>query len=99
MGAEKIGGTILNVLEDLGLRDAKKCAIIISRWDKIAGEGLKNLVNPERYRHGILHISVMNHSWAQELQMLKPQFLKKINAEIGKDVVKDIRFQVQGKSR
>ncbi|NIS76030.1 MAG: DUF721 domain-containing protein [Deltaproteobacteria bacterium] len=96
MKTEKIGETVLSLLENLGLKDAKKCALIISQWEEIAGEGLINLVKPESFRFGTLHLSVSNHSWAQELQLLKPQFLKKVNGILGKEAVKDIRFKVRG---
>jgi hypothetical protein len=97
MKTEKIGGTVLGILENLGLNDAKKCAMIISHWDTIAGEGLTNLAKPESFRYGTLHLSVSNHSWAQELQLMKPQFIQKVNGILGKEAVKDIRFKVRGK--
>ena len=96
MKTQRIGGTVLDLLDSLGLNDAKKCAMIISAWDNIAGEKLTNLVRPESFRYGTLHLSVSNHSWAQELQLLKPQFMKKVNGVLGKDAVKDIRFRVRG---
>lgn len=96
MDKERIGGTVLRLLENLGLKDVKECALIISKWDQIAGEGLLHLVKPESLRCGILHLSVSNHSWAQELQLQKPIFLKKINKALGVEAVKDIRFKVRG---
>lgn len=96
MNSESIGGAVLRLLENLGFKDAKKCALIISKWDQIAGEGLLHLVQPESFRYGTLYLSVSNHSWAQELQLQKPLFLKKINDLLGKEAVKDIRFKVRG---
>jgi len=97
MKIEKIGVTIHALLDTLGLADIRKSALIFSRWKDIAGEQLFGKVEPERYRRGILHLSVSSHSWSQELQFLKPQFIEKINSFLGEEVVKDIRFKVRGR--
>jgi predicted nucleic acid-binding Zn ribbon protein len=41
----------------------------------------------------VLHVSVKNGTWRQELSMQKMQILKKIEAKFGADIITDIRFQ------
>ncbi len=97
MRTEKIGTTLEALLETLGLADVKRSALIFSRWADIAGDALEKTVEPEQFRKGVLHLSVSNHAWAQELHFLKPTFIEKINSMLGENIVTDIRFRVKGR--
>ncbi len=95
MNDRLIGNAVMKLLDDLGLHDVRKLAQITACWREIVGDGLVEITEPVFIREGILHVQVSNHSWAQELHMLKPKFIEKINSTLGDSVVRDLRFKVR----
>ena len=47
-------------------------------WDKIVGKQIAARARPLRLRKGVLEIAVDHPVWMQQLQMMKPQILAKI---------------------
>jgi len=66
-------------------------------WDKIVGEQIANRARPLRLRRGVLEVQVDHPVWMQQLHMLKPQILEKINAQVPNAGITDIYLR-QAKS-
>ncbi|RMG57669.1 MAG: DUF721 domain-containing protein [Deltaproteobacteria bacterium] len=90
-----IGKGVFDVLERAGLREVSRAARIIAAWENIVGEGLVDVVKVSSLRGGVLNLIVSNHSWAQELHLLKPKIIEKVNDYLGEPAVQDIRFRVR----
>lgn len=63
-------------------------------WETAVGEKLASVSRADRVRGQILYVSVRDSSWAHHLSLMKREFLSKINAAIGEDMLKDIKFTV-----
>lgn len=59
-------------------------------WDKLVGKQIAMRARPLRLRQGILEVQVDHPVWMQQLQMLKPQILKKIAEMIPNAGIEDI---------
>ena len=47
-------------------------------------------------RDGILFVACRSSTWANELTLLKPEILKKLQSALGRKAVKDVRFSARG---
>ena len=54
-------------------------------WDDVVGPQIAARTKPEKIRDGVLEVSVDQPTWMQQLQLLKPQILAKLNAQLGGD--------------
>ncbi len=51
-------------------------------WDEIVGKQIAARARPLRLRKGVLEIAVDHPVWMQQLQMMKPQILSKIQKKV-----------------
>lgn len=65
-------------------------------WEEAVGERIARLASPLRVREGILFVEVKSHVLAQELSLLKEDYIRKLNRLLGEERVRDIRFRVGG---
>ncbi|GEM_PF-1489516 len=68
-------------------------------WPKVAGEKIAKRCVALGIKSGILHIVVPTNVWRTELITLKEKLIKNLNRELGRDVVKNINFQVGATKR
>jgi predicted nucleic acid-binding Zn ribbon protein len=54
-------------------------ALIALSWKDIVGDLLAERSAPEKYEHHVLFVKVTNSTWMQELVIIKPQILSRIN--------------------
>lgn len=93
---ERIENLLESALARPELVKAARARIALSQWDEIVGEILSKKCRPLKFDHGTLHVSVSGSSWAQELQMQKGKFLKRLNESAGEGLFQDIRFLIGG---
>ncbi len=76
--AERAGSLLQNMLNqsELGDQLSRHQAWLI--WDKLVGKQIAMRARPLRIRKGILEVQVDHPVWMQQLQMLKPQILKRL---------------------
>jgi len=89
--AERVGTFLKQALGSKGIDEAR-----LSRyqawliWDKVVGKQIANRARPLRFRQGILEVQVDHPVWMQQLQMLKPQILAKLNQQLPNADITDI---------
>lgn len=67
---------------------------IWSKWYTIAGKHMYTRTFPQYYNNKTLVVGVTNSAWLQELTMLKFKLLERIENEVGKNVVKELRLVI-----
>lgn len=77
--AERVGTLLKQVFGDKGMNDRLSRYQAWLIWDKVVGEQIANRARPLRFRQGVLEVQVDHPVWMQQLQMLKPQILAKLN--------------------
>ncbi len=75
---------------------AIKACRAIEAWQGAVGEGVSKNSEAISVKKGTLFVEVKNSAWAQELSMLKPEIIRKINEKTGEKTISDLRFRVKG---
>jgi predicted nucleic acid-binding Zn ribbon protein len=77
-------------LTRLGLEKALVEAKILAQWDSLVGPMISAHARPEQIRFNKLYVRVDSPAWFQELTLLKPSLLQKLNDALGKDSISDL---------
>jgi len=88
--AEKVGALLKQVLGSQGLSDQLSRYQAWLIWDQIVGEQIARRARPLRLRQSVLEVQVDHPVWMQQLQMLKPKILEKINQQLPNAGITDI---------
>lgn len=68
---------------------------IQAKWNVIAGERIAAHARPDRLHENVLYVAVDSSAWLAEIKRFHADFLlQKIQDEIGRGAVKNIRFLV-----
>jgi predicted nucleic acid-binding Zn ribbon protein len=94
--AARAGDLLAALLTGWGLdtRLLQYRALVI--WDEVVGPQISARARPEKIRDGVLEVCVDQPTWMQQLQLLKPQILAKLNARLGDAPLSEI-FLKRGK--
>ena len=84
-------------INKLGLQGPTDGATVVTLWNKYAGEiflaSVMSQCEAINFRNGVLTIMAGNPICAQEVMYQQHRIMGKINMELGKEVVKRIRFR------
>lgn len=94
--AARAGDLLGGLLQGLGLSERMTQYRAVVLWNEVVGPQIAARTRPERIRDGILEVSVDQPVWMQQLQLLKPQLLGKLNAQLGAAPLRDL-FLKRGK--
>lgn len=88
--AASAGDLLEHLLESLGLSERiEQCRALVV-WDEVVGDQIARQTRPLRMREGVLEVTVAQPVWMQQLQLMKPQILKRLNERLGGTTVTDI---------
>jgi predicted nucleic acid-binding Zn ribbon protein len=91
--AEELGSVINKIVSDSDIGKKIKKFNIFNHWPEIVGNDIGNKTKPEKLLRQTLYISVTSSTWANELNLMSGQLIKKINDFVGETVVKELRFK------
>lgn len=88
--ASAIGDLLIDLLRRQGLESkVKECRAWLA-WDDAVGPQIAAHARPVRVRDGVLEVRVDQPVWMQQLQLLKPKILAKLNDRPGPPALRDI---------
>ena len=64
----------------------------IDVWNAAVGRVISEKTEPILVENGVISVKVKNSSWRQELQLQKDHIIKRVNRQLNKKTIKDIRF-------
>lgn len=91
-GPEKISGILDSVLEQSGINRRSSERRILDDWEEIVGEGIAGNSRPVDIHDGVLYLEAGHPAWKQELNMLMPEIIEKVNKVYGPGTVKAIKW-------
>ncbi len=91
---QPIHSILESTLKSLEVDVPIKTYSIIGAWKEIVGETIAEHTQPRRISNQILFIDVVHSTWMQQLQFLKSDLLKRVNAFLGESLIQDIRFRL-----
>ena len=80
------------ILKNYGLELKLKESEALNIWNDIAGKKISRITEPLKIQDGRLFIRVSSPSWRNELVLLKPKIIEKMNERIGSKIIKEIIF-------
>jgi len=89
---QHISTAINKFLKKTGLEKAVAQQSALEIWPVVVGVNVAQKTTAEKIEHGILVIRTQTPAWRQELSFQKKSIIKKINKELDKNIIKDIRF-------
>ena len=95
--AAQAGDLLDALLAGWGLTERLRQYRSLLIWDEVVGPQIAAHTRPEKIRDGVLEVCVDQPTWMQQLQLLKPQILAKLNARLGDGALREI-FLKRGKA-
>lgn len=75
------------------LEPATTLARVQGCWAHAVGEVVSSEAQPVSERDGVVSVACRSSVWAQELELLGPELLDKVNAALGEPAVTGLRFK------
>ncbi len=94
--AARAGDLVEQLLKGFGLDERLQQYRALIIWEEVVGPQIAARTRPVRIREGILEVNVDQPTWMQQLQLMKPKILTRLNAELGDAAIKDL-FLKRGK--
>jgi len=91
---EKLSSTIEKILRDRGWGAKLKEYRIYGVWEKAVGQGIARHARPAGMRGKKLTVLVDSSAWMQQLSLLKPEIMGKVNGRLGEDAVESITLKL-----
>ncbi|MFA5516376.1 MAG: DUF721 domain-containing protein [Desulfuromonadales bacterium] len=88
--AVAVGDLIISLLRQQGLESKIEEYRAWLVWDSVVGPQIAPRARPVRIREGVLEVRVEQAVWMQQLQLMKPQILSRLNTRLGNALIKDI---------
>lgn len=86
-----IAGLIAKLAADLGIEHPIESARLFWDWDNIVGAQVAARCRPTSLKEGVLKVKTSSATWAAECRYLAPEMINRVNKELGKSIVKEIR--------
>ena len=67
---------------------------LLEVWQKAVGPKILVQTRPDKLKRNTLFIKVSSSVWMQQLHILKPEIIEKINNLLGKELIKNIHFSI-----
>jgi len=88
--AASAGALIRNLLRQKGMEGKLREYRAWQIWDEVVGPQIAARARPVRIREGVLEVRVDQPVWMQQLQLLKPKILGRLNERLEGAVIKDL---------
>lgn len=91
---ERISSTIERLLAARGLASRLKEYRVLGRWDRAVGAVIARHARPQTIRGKRLAVVVDSSAWMQQLSLLKPEIIEKLNRALGEEAVETITLRI-----
>ena len=92
--AQTVGQALDKVMRKLGLHDRLTETQIVAAWKEIVGEWFATHTCPSKLHDGVLFVQVIQPAIHCELQLHKPEIMRKLKARFGARKIRDVKFRL-----
>ena len=92
--AVPIGSVIDKILGGQKPKTAAGVAQVFQLWERAVGEIIAANAKPAAFKDKILLVHVNSSPWLHQLQFLKEEIIKKVNAALKDESIEDIKFKI-----
>lgn len=91
-----VGRVLPRAVENAEVLRAARASAALRRWEEVVGPLLAEKSVPDRYDRGTVWVATQGSAWAQELRLMKPLILERLEAMAGeRGMFLDVRFGVR----
>ena len=91
---DRLSHTLGSMLKARGLGSRLDEYRVFGQWEKSVGPAIARHAQPQTVRGKKLTLIVDSPAWMQQLSLLKPQIIEKVNRNLGKETIKDITLRL-----
>ena len=81
------------LINSLGIQKKLREYDALVFWETVVGDHIAKVTTVKRITQGVLFVKVKTSTWRNELSLQKKNIVERLNATLGDQVVKDIKFQ------
>lgn len=86
-----LGETLARLAAERGWSTELSVGGVVGRWREVVGDQVADHCTPESFEDGLLLVRTDSSAWASNLRLLVPQLLRRLETEVGPDVVREVR--------
>lgn len=87
---EALGDILRDLTRSLGIEDRMMQGRVVDTWYEILSEPIRAQVEKAWVKGDRLFVRVKSPAWRQEIHMRRSEWLRRLNEELGRDVVREI---------
>ncbi len=91
---DKLSTTIDKILKARGMQNRLPEYRISSQWINVVGPAIARHAQPRTLRGGRLLVIVDSPAWMQQLSLLKPEIIEKLNNNLDMDTIRDLTLKL-----
>lgn len=91
---DRLSVTLGKILKARGIEDRLHEYRVFSRWKEVAGQAIARHAEPRALRGGKLVLIVDSPAWMQQLSLMKPELIEKLNSNLGGKTIRDITLKL-----
>lgn len=91
-----VGDLVGKFLERSGLAAKVEAASVVPEWESLVGPQIAAVTTPRRVSEGVLFVAVATSAWMMELNLLKADLLRRLNAGKRDGRIEQIVFVMDG---
>jgi hypothetical protein len=91
---DRLSVTLGKILKARGMQDRLHEYRVFSRWKEVAGQAIARHAEPRALRGGKLVLAVDSPAWMQQLSLLKPELIEKLNSSLGGKSIRDVTLKL-----
>jgi len=95
-GPQPVGELLSRFLNRKGLAARVEAASVVPEWPTLVGPQIAAVTEPMRVSEGTLFVAVATSAWIMELNMMKADILRRLNAGKRAGRIESIIFLMQG---
>jgi len=78
-----------------GLHNPLEIARVFGSWKEMVGEQVAARCEPASLGQGVLKVWAASAPWANELKYLAPEVIRRVNAAVGQEVVRELKVALR----
>lgn len=91
-GPSKVGQLVEGLLKKHGVEEQVRRMGVLELWPEIVGESLAEVTRAKGVSDATLFVEVRSSSWLMELNMMKGEFLERVNERLPETPLERIVF-------
>ncbi|TVP55740.1 MAG: DUF721 domain-containing protein [Gemmatimonadales bacterium] len=77
---DRIGDLLSGLLSKWGIRGALEQQDLVAAWPEIVGDAISRVTRARGVARGVLYVEVRSSAWMSELNLMRHEFMARLNA-------------------